>query len=61
MNECLGKVKVGLHLFNFKEKTDLKNATGIDTLSFAKKVHLASFEFNVNNKILINSKIYQVI
>ena len=54
-------MKVGLDLSNSKAKTDLKNATGIDTLSFAKKVHLASLEFNVNNKILINSKIYQVI
>ena len=29
-------------------KIDLKNATGIDTLSFAKKVYLASLKSNVD-------------
>ena len=32
--KSLGKVKVELDLFNYATKTDLKNATGIDTLSF---------------------------
>ena len=35
-----GKVKFELDLPNFATKTDLKNATGIDTSSFAEKVNL---------------------
>ena len=35
------------YLSNYATKTDLKNATGIDT-SFAKKVDLASLKSNVN-------------
>ena len=42
-----GKVKVELDLSNYATKTDLKNATGIDTSSFAKKVDLASLKSNV--------------
>ena len=30
--------KVELDLFNYVTKTDLKNATGVDTSSFAKKL-----------------------
>ena len=33
-----GRVKVELALSNHATKTDLKNATGVDTSSFAKKV-----------------------
>ena len=36
------KVKVELDLSNYATKTNLKNATGIDKSSFAKKVDLAS-------------------
>ena len=36
-----GKVKVELNLSNYATKTDLKNATGIDTSSFAKNVDLS--------------------
>ena len=32
-----GRVKVGLDLSNYATKTDLKNTTGVDTSSFAKK------------------------
>ena len=32
-----GKVKVELGLCNYATKSDLKNATGVDTLNFAKK------------------------
>ena len=45
--KSLGKVKVELDLSNYATKTDLKNATGIDTSSFAKKVDLASLKSNV--------------
>ena len=43
-----GKVKFELDLSNFATKTDLKNATGIDTSSFAKKVNLANLKSNVD-------------
>ena len=41
-------VKVELDLPNYATKTDLKNATGVDTSSFAKKVDLANLKSNVN-------------
>ena len=42
------KVKFELDLSNYATKTDLKNATGMDTSSFAKKVHLANLKSNVD-------------
>ena len=54
MSECfpgpksLGKVKVELDLRNYASKTDLKDATGIDPSSFAKKVDLAQLKSNVD-------------
>ena len=45
--KSVGKVKVELDLSNYATKTNLKNATGIDTSSFAKKVDLASLKSNV--------------
>ena len=44
----LGKVKYQLDLSNYATKTDLKNPTGIDTSSFAKKVDLTSLKSNVD-------------
>ena len=41
-------MKVELDLSNYATKTDLKNATGIDTSSFAKKVDLANLKSNVD-------------
>ena len=46
--ETLGKIKVELDLSNQEAKRDLKNLTGADTLSFAKKVNLASLKSNVD-------------
>ena len=43
-----GKVKVELDLSNYTTKADLKNATGIDTSSFAKKVDLASLKSDLD-------------
>ena len=43
-----GKVKFELDLPNFATKTDLKNATGIDTSPFAEKVNLANLKSNVD-------------
>ena len=42
------RVKVELDLSNYASKADLKNATGVDTSNFAKKVNLASLKFEVN-------------
>ena len=33
---------------NLSTKADLKNAAGVDTLKFAKKVDLANLKFNVD-------------
>ena len=43
-----GKVKVELDLSTYAAKTDLKNATWIDTSSFTKEVVLASLKSNVD-------------
>ena len=54
------KVKVELDFSKYATKTDLKNATGIDTLSFAKKVDLANLESNVDKLDIDKLKMYQV-
>ena len=41
-------MKIVLYLSYYATKTDLKNATGIDTSSFAKKIDLADLKFNVD-------------
>ena len=41
-----GKIKVELNLSNHTTKADSKNAVGVDTSKFAKKVGLASLKFN---------------
>ena len=43
-----GRVKVELDLFNYATKTDLKNATGVDTSKFAEKVDLANLKSDVD-------------
>ena len=43
-----GKVKVELDLSNYATKTGLKNATGVDTSSVAKKTNLASLKSDVD-------------
>ena len=43
-----GRVKVALDLSNYATKTDFKNATGVDTSSFAKKADLANLESHVD-------------
>ena len=40
-------MNIELDLSNYATKTDLKNATGIDTSSFAKNVDLANLKSNV--------------
>ena len=46
--KVLGKVKVESDLSNYTTKTDLKNETGIDALSFAKRVDLTNIKSNVD-------------
>ena len=41
-------MKIELYLSDYATKTDLKNATGIETSSFAKKADLASLKSNVD-------------
>ena len=41
------KVKVELYLSNYATKTNLKNLTGTDASSFAKKVDFASLKSDV--------------
>ena len=59
MNGCfsepksLGKMKIVLCLSYYATKTDLKNATGIDTSSFAKKIDFTDLKFNAD-KLDIN-------
>ena len=43
-----GRVKVELDLSNYATKADLKNATGVDTSKFAKKIDLANLKSNVD-------------
>ena len=41
------RVKIELDLCNYATKVDLKNAAGVDTSKFAKKVDLANLKSNV--------------
>ena len=49
--KSLGKVEVELDLSNYATKTDLKNETGIDTSSLAKKIDLASLKSILNKQV----------
>ena len=42
------KVKAELDLFTYTTKADLKNATGVDSSKFAKKVDLANIKSNID-------------
>ena len=42
------KVKIEFDFFNYATKTDLKNTTGADTSSFAKKIDLANLKSDVD-------------
>ena len=43
-----GRKRVQLDLSNYATKTDLKNATGVDASSFAKKIDLANLKSDVD-------------
>ena len=44
-----GNVNVKIDLSNYATKTDLKNVTYVDTLSFARKTNLANLKTKVDN------------
>ena len=46
--KSLGKVKIAWDLSSYGTKTELKNATAVDTSSFAKKVDLANLKSDVD-------------
>ena len=46
--KSLGKVKVETNLSNYATEIDLRNAKGMDTSSFAKKVDLSNLKSNVD-------------
>ena len=48
MREYFENVKVELDLSNYTTKADLKNATGVNTLDFAKKIDLANLKFDAD-------------
>ena len=43
-----GDINVKVGLSNYATKADLKNATGVDVSSFARKTYLASLKSNVD-------------
>ena len=51
-----GSVKVELDLSNNATKADLKNATGVDTSKYPKKVDFASFKSNVDKSDIDEQK-----
>ena len=53
------RVKVKLDLSNYATKTDLKNATGVDTSSFDKKADLGNLKSNVDKLDIYKLKNYQ--
>ena len=44
-----GRVKVELDLSNYASNADFKNATGVDTSTFAKKIDLANLKSDADN------------
>ena len=55
------RVKVELDLSNYATKADLKNATGVDTSRFAKKVDSADLKSNFDKLDIDKLKIFQQI
>ena len=50
LKSSAGRVKVELDLSNYATKTNLKNATGVDTSKFTSKVDLSNLKFDVDKK-----------
>ena len=49
-----GRVKVELDLSNYTKKADLKNARGVNTSKFAKKVDLPGLKSDVDKSDIVN-------
>ena len=49
------RVKVELDLFSYATKADIKNATGVDTSSFAKKTDLVNLKVVFTTFLLVCS------
>ena len=49
-----GRVKVELDLSNYTKKADLKNARGVNTSKFAKKVDLKGLKSDVDKSDIVN-------
>ena len=52
-----GDINVKVDLSNYATKADLKNATDVDTSSFATKVNLASLKSNVDKLKTVSDKL----
>ena len=55
------RVKVELDLSNYATKADLKNATGVDTSKFAKKIDSADLKSNFDKLDIDKLKMFQQI
>ena len=55
------KIKFELDLSNYATKSDLKNASGVDTSGFAKKANLTSLKSDVDEWDMGKLKMYQVV
>ena len=56
-----GRLKVKLDLSNFAAKANLKNATDVDTLKFAKKIDLANLKSKADKLDTDKLKMFQLI
>ena len=55
------RVKVELDLSNYATKAELKNATGVDTSKFAKKIDSADLKSNFDKLDIDKLKMFQQI
>ena len=55
------KITFELDLSNYATKSDLKNASGVDTSGFAKKANLTSLKSHVDEWDMGKLKMYQVV
>ena len=55
------KIKFELDLSNYATKSDLKNASGVDTSGFAKKANLSSLKSDVDEWDMGKLKMYRVV
>ena len=61
LKSLVANEKVEIDLANYATKTDLKNATKLNTSDFAKKIDLAHLKSDVDKLDIDELKMYQVI